>query len=73
MTASDVEIVEYVLDMIRHGANCALAHCSSCEKLNEIVDVVRDMIFDTDPLLDVSGAAISAAATASVRESLLTV
>ena len=61
MTASDCEIVLYILDLVHHGSNCGLVRCSSCEKLCEIVDVVRDMIFDTDPKLDVSGAAISLA------------
>ena len=52
MTASDCEIVVYILDLIHHGRNCELVQCSSCEKLAEIVDVVRDLIFDTDPVLD---------------------
>jgi hypothetical protein len=63
MTASDCEIVLYILDLVHHGRNCGLVRCSSCDKLCEIVDVVRDMIFDTDPALDVSEAAISLAHT----------
>jgi hypothetical protein len=61
MTASDREIVLYILDLLDHGTNCGLVRCSSCDKLSEIVDVVRDMIFDVNPALDVSPAPISLA------------
>jgi len=66
MTASDCEIVVYILDLIHHGRNCGLVQYSSCEKSAEIVDVVRDLIFDADPALDVSGAAISHVPTPSI-------
>jgi hypothetical protein len=54
MNASDLEIVEYTLDLMRHGVNCGKSGCPSCDKLTEIVKVIRDMIFDRDPALDLA-------------------
>jgi len=54
MDASDLEIVEYTLDLMGHGVQCGRAGCPSCEKLGEIIQLIRDMIFDTDPALEAS-------------------
>ena len=49
MDKSDFEIVEYTLDLMRHALDCTSSDCSSCAKLRDIVKVVRNKIFDTEP------------------------
>jgi hypothetical protein len=51
MDASDLEIVEYTVDLMRHGLTCNRRGCTSCKKLGEIVQVIRDLIFDTHPTI----------------------